>query len=586
MVRHSRKLLSLSVILVLLSVTLIGCMGNNQAPVSSNNPPASTTNPQPNQTQTNQTQMNNPSTSEPQQPAGPPMVNGKYEPAVTLTTVKRIPGAAQYKNGETADDNVHYRWVKENLGIEIKNLWSVADTSGAYATRLSLMLSSGEELPDVVFASGSAAQMLIDSGRFMEVGELFDKYASETWKNAMNENPGVWYEFTRDGKRYGIPNLDYDYNNDPVLWVRKDWMERLNLNPPTNLEEFEKMLEAFTYRDPDNDGQNNTYGVSTALKNSYNDSFGLGWVFGAYGSLPDFWLVQEDGTLAYGSVQTEIKQGLQKLKEWVQKGYIPQEAAIWDAAKAGSFMSAGSAGTFAGPYWSEAWPMGDLNKNNPNAELTTFTLPVGPDGTSMHYGRYPYNGALFINKDMKNPEIFFTYANFLFDNIADPKPGTEFEHGWAQGYDWDIVDGEVTYDLEKIPGGGVRVFFYSLLDQGPRIPSQNVQALVRIHETGEAQTPYEKIWGGFVPEIEFQSASNVWYSREYSVKNAFTGGTTSTMQTRWDYLKKLEMETFSKIIFGDEPVDTFDAFVKEWHAQGGQDITKEVNEWYQSVTQQ
>lgn len=71
---------------------------------------------------------------------------------------------------------------------------------------------------------------------------------------------------------------------------------------------------------------------------------------------------------------------------------------------------------------------------------------------------------------MKNPEIFFTYGNYLYDNIADPKPGSEWEHGWAKGYDWDIVDGEPTYDFNKIPGGGVRVFFYSLLYHGPRIP--------------------------------------------------------------------------------------------------------------------
>lgn len=518
------------------------------------------------------------------QEAGLQLVDGKYDPPVTITTVRRIVSAAEFKNGETMDDNVHYRWAKDKLGIEIKNLWSVKDTNGAYATKLKLALSSNEEMPDVLFASGSVAQMLIDSGKFMDVGELFDKYAGETWKKAMNEDPSVWYEFTRDGKRYGIPNLDYDYNNDPVLWVRGDWMKKFNLEAPTTLEDYEKMLEAFTNGDPDGDGQKNTYGVSTGLKDSYSDSFGLGWVFGAYGTMPGFWLKQEDGSIGYGSVQPEIKQGLQKLKDWVQKGYIPQEAGIWDAAKAGSFMSAGSAGTFSGPYWSEAYPMGDLEKNNPEAELVTFPLPVGPDGKSMHYGRHPYNGAIFINKKMKNPEIFFTYANYLFDHVADPKPGSEFENGWAKGYDWDIVDGEVTYDLAKIPGGGVRVFFYSLLEHGPRIPSQNLQALVKIAESGKAETPYEKIWGGFVPPIELQSATDVWDSREFSVKSEFTGGTTPTMETKWDYLKKLEMEKFSKIIFGNDPVESFDAFVEEWKAQGGEQITKEVNEWYQSVS--
>lgn len=540
----------------LMSMTLLGCMGSDSNPGTSSQSGSDDT---------------------------PQLVDGKFDPPVTISTVRRIAGAVEFKNGETIDDNVHYRWAKERLGIEIKNLWSVRDTNGAYATRLKLALSSNEEMPDVLFASGAEAQMLIDSGKFMEIGELFDQYAGETWKNAMNEDPSVWYEFTRDGKRYGIPNLDYDYNNDPVLFVRGDWMEKLDLEAPTDLDQYEAMLEAFTHGDPDGDGNNNTYGVAAGLKDSYGDSFGLGWVFGAYGSMPGFWLEQEDGSIGYGSVQPQIKQGLEKLKSWVQKGYIPQESGIWDAARAGAYMSAGSAGTFSGPYWSAAWPMGDLENNNPEAELITFPLPVGSDGQSMHYGRHPYNGAIFINKDMENPEIFFHYANYLFDHAADPEPGSEFEHGWAKGYDWDEVDGEIVYDLDKIPGGGVRVFFYSLLDQGPRIPSQNVEALVRINESGEAKTPYEKIWGGFVPPIELLSATDVWNSREFSVKNAFTGGTTKTMETKWDYLKKLEMETFSKIVFGNEPIDAFDDFVEEWKAQGGDQITAEVNEWYDSV---
>ncbi|WP_054956781.1 extracellular solute-binding protein [Paenibacillus dakarensis] len=572
MANHVRRFLVIAMTMLLVFVTVVGCSGGGGDTGKTAEPVKA------------EEGKTEPAKAEAPDEGLKP-VNGKFDPPVTITTVRRMAGAVQFKNGETIDDNVHYRWVKDNLGIEIKNLWSVKDSNGAYATKLKLALSSNEKMPDVLFASGQEAQMLIDSGKFMEVGELFDKYAGETWKKAMSEDPSVWHEFTRDGKRYGIPNLDYDYNNDPVLWVRGDWMKKLNLDPPKTLDEYEKMLDAFTNGDPDGDGQKNTYGVSTGLKDSYGDSFGLGWVFGAYGSMPSFWIKKDDGTIAYGSVQPEIKQGLQKLKEWVEKGYIPQEAGIWNAEKAGAFMSAGSGGTFAGPYWSEAWPMGDLTKNNPGAELTTFTLPTGPDGKSMHYGRHPYNGALFINKDMKNPEIFFHYANYMFDNVADPKPGSEFENGWAKGYDWDMVDGKVTYDLEKVPGGGVRVFFYGLLDQGPRIPSQNVQALVKIAESGKAETPYEKIWGGFVPPIELQSATNVWNSREHSVKTAFTGGKTKTMESKWDYLKKLEMETYSKIVFGGESLDSFDKFVEEWNKQGGEQITKEVNEWYTSVTQ-
>ena len=49
------------------------------------------------------------------------------------------------------------------------------------------------------------------------------------------------------------------------------------------------------------------------------------------------------------------------------------------------------------------------------------------------------------------------------------------------------------------------------------------------------------------------------------------------------YLDKLEEETFVKIIMGTESIDAFDTFVDNWYANGGTEITEEVNAWYQSV---
>ncbi len=35
-----------------------------------------------------------------------------------------------------------------------------------------------------------------------------------------------------------------------------------------------------------------------------------------------------------------------------------------------------------------------------------------------------------------------------------------------------------------------------------------------------------------------------------------------------------------KIVMGKVPVDEFDKFVAQWKQLGGEQITKEVNEWY------
>lgn len=55
-------------------------------------------------------------------------------------------------------------------------------------------------------------------------------------------------------------------------------------------------------------------------------------------------------------------------------------------------------------------------------------------------------------------------------------------------------------------------------------------------------------------------------------------GRTKTMDSKWANLKKLEEETFAKIITGKVGSDAFDSFVEEWKASGGDEITKEVQE--------
>lgn len=74
----------------------------------------------------------------------------KYDPAVTITTAWGIDPELKFKNGESMENNVATKWAKDKFGIEIKSLWSVTDTNSAFATKLRLAMSSGQEMPDIV----------------------------------------------------------------------------------------------------------------------------------------------------------------------------------------------------------------------------------------------------------------------------------------------------------------------------------------------------------------------------------------------------------------------------------------------------
>ncbi|PDO10923.1 MAG: sugar ABC transporter [Candidatus Reconcilbacillus cellulovorans] len=563
---NKRRLLA-AVAAIVLAIASAGCSGKTKEPAGSSGASPSA------------------QTSSQATGAGQSAYKDKYDPPVTITTVWGVDPALTFKNGETIENNVATRWALETLGIQIKTLWSVTDTNGAFATKLRLAMSSGQEMPDVVTVGDEQlAQDLIDSGLFREVGSLFDQYANDIWKKAMALDPNVWNPYIRDGKRMGLPVLDYAYNHDYLLWIRQDWLDKLGLQAPKTLDDLEKVMDAFKNRNPDGLKPNEVIPLSIGFKNSMNTWMGdPSWVFGAFGTIPQQWNKTPDGKLEYGSINPAMKPGLQKLREWYEKGYIPKEAALWDENKTAEPAVAGKSGIIPGPYWMSGWPLRDTAKNVPHAVWKPFPIPTGPDGKAGRHGTHFTNGVTLISKNAKHPEALFTYQNYLFQHLANPEPDGIFDIGVFKGYDYDLdANGNPVYG-DKVPGGAVNVMRYFLVRDGARIPDAQMKALLNLAQGKEPQTWLEReLKNNYGPETP-NAAVVLMQQPDISYKDMYTGPATPTMKTKWDYLKKLESQTFNEIIYGKAGLDAFDKFVETWKASGGDQITKEVNDWYAAL---
>lgn len=529
------------------------------------------------------------------------MTDGKYSPTITLSTVIGLDSnAAIFKEGESIEDNVHTRLIKDRLGIELKYDWVVTNTNDAYKTKLRLMLSSGEKMPDVVRYRGDmeTVNLLIDSGQFMSVDELVEQYAGEQYKKGLELDPTIWFPITREGKKMALPILDYAYNGNQTLWIREDWLKNVGLEAPTTLEEMETVMDAFVNKDPDGNGKDDTLGLAAGFKNGFNNWMtDIGFVFGAHGVIPGSWNPGEDGALEMGSVQPEAKDALIVLKEWMDKGYISQDAALKDETGGSEYFTKGQAGMMVGPNWIPAWPLPDLKANVPGAEYKAYPLPKGPTGQAGGAGNNPpVNGYLFINKDAENPEAVLHYYNFLFENFANPQPDSEFAMGFAEGYDYAVApDGTVirnNVDAQKYPDlfPGVDLnnslpnpLFYTLTYEGARIPTLYADSMVKAANGGELETPYEKTEvGGRFPE-NIHGMKVIMDQKDAYIKNYYMGPLTETMQSKNELLNKLINEAYNKIIYDQAPTDEFDTMVDNWKKSGGDQITEEVNGWYDTV---
>ncbi|MNG19963.1 hypothetical protein D3C84_1041790 [compost metagenome] len=74
---------------------------------------------------------------------------------------------------------------------------------------------------------------------------------------------------------------------------------------------------------------------------------------------------------------------------------------------------------------------------------------------------------------------------------------------------------------------------------------------------------------------------NQYVKNNLLMPSEFYGTPTQTMGDKLSTLQKSELEAFTKIIMGAS-IDSFDKFVSDWKSLGGDQITKEVNDWAKS----
>ncbi|SDC41028.1 putative aldouronate transport system substrate-binding protein [Paenibacillus sp. UNCCL117] len=504
-----------------------------------------------------------------------------FDPPVVITTAKALRDFGALSGSDTTENNPITRWAKDRLGIIQKNKWIVTEQNEALTTRIKLALSEGEELPDVLFLTNhdipELLESLVDSGKIMDIEQAFETYAPPRVKEAYEKNPEVWRTVMVHGKAWGLPQISDGVVGDPILWVRQDWLDKLNLKPPATIEELEQVLDAFTYGDPDGNGKADTRGLALAGKNTLNGWMGdASFLFGAYGDQPYQWNRTKDGTLSYGSVQPQVKPALIKLNDWYEKGYIDPDFGTHDEDKAASLVTSGVAGIISGPGWMGGWPLVETAAANPGAVMKPIPYPSGPEGKIGRVGSKMSYGSYFFRAGFTRMDAVFAYWDAVYGAFIED-PESDFRYGFGEGYDYIMKDGKPVFDF---PGSNHSISSYLLFGPGSTPPHviQGESLESRVYR-GHVETPYEQRLAATSSKLYLEGRIVGAKQTEHSQRDQFVGPHTRTMALKWPLLKKLEKETYLKIVYGKAKADALDEFAEQWFALGGADITREVNEW-------
>lgn len=427
-------------------------------------------------------------------------------------------------------------------------------------------------------------KQLAEAGVIMPLDEIYEKYAAPLTKEIMLETGTAPFDAaTFDGKLYGLPNVDSTLMLADIIWLRTDWLEKLDLQVPTTMDELISTIEKFCAADFDGNGVDDTIGLGI-VKDLWGGFAGLRGFFNGFDSYPGIW-VEQDGKLVYGSVLPGTKDALALLASLNERGLLDKEFGVKDSGKVAESTTAGKCGALYGAQWNSIWPLQSCKDLDPDSQWQAFAIVSGTGKPVKAQTAVGTTGWTVVRKDVEHPEAVVKLFNMFLDKnwgpnnengiyyapldsesiwklspVVPTKPDKNIEAFLA------LEKGRQTGDYSHVTGEG-----YSIL--------KKLEAYESGSEEGFAMWGWERIYGAggaYGVLVDYQENGMLQ-------DNQFVGAPTETMTARMSTIEKMQDEVFTRIILGEAPVDDFDKFVTDFYALGGTEITEEVNAWYESV---
>lgn len=515
----------------------------------------------------------------------------KYPETVTVHMGGKMNPNAKIPEGMSFDDNSYTRLLKEDLNIEIVYDW-VASMSD-FDEKTSLCIGSNT-VPEIMNVTAAQYRALLKYDMIQPLDQYFDDYASDALKSYVDSGGDELMDCitNENGEIMAIPAPNLMAGGINEMWIRQDWLDKLDLEAPRTWDELAEVAEAFVNQDPDGNGEDDTIGIlgpgnADHMNAVGGNQFGLDPLFSCYQSYPQYWLEGEDGKVEYGSVRPETKSALENISKLYTDGLIDPEMLVRSDSK--EPLLAGKVGIFFGPWWC-AYTFADTTLSGA-ADWRAYFTPLSEDGKYYTHMAEPTTQYVVASKDCRNPEAAFKIINYLIANeqswveegVSSTEMGTADFYPLYNTYD-NADEIETSYEvLTKYLAGETTIDEVDFSTH--KLLKSDMEAVTELKKE-----PYDDFslenWNleselakGNLPRlVAIMVGDAPLVNEEYVPVYNMYNGQTETMEAKWANLKKMEEETFAKIIMGKADISEFDTFVKNWKSQGGDQILKEINE--------
>lgn len=444
----------------------------------------------------------------------------------------------QYSN---FDPNVDYttKYLQEKTGYEVNYEMLPAEN---FDEKLNLMVANKEDF-DVMKLSAPQFYKLATSGALEPLDELI-----KTHGNYINEaiDQSTWESATIDGKVYAIPEKGSGVSVGEELVVRQDWMDELKLTAPTTPDELYTVLKTIKEKKkivPLTGSKDSIYGDIAA-------AFGV----------PFEWK-DVDGQLLHKAELPAMKDFLAYMNKLYAEGLLDLEMPINTGAKAIEKFTSGKAAMFKLAWWSSTATTTALATNFPDAKIGIIPYLKGADGKAVVSANNATSWFIAIPKASKHKDDAMKLINAklepeTFKGLAIGTEGVHHE-----------------FKEEK---------YFPIL---PKFNDDLTNASA--YMTGVDEKNYPTYW-----QARVRKDVSIQFYYEAFQKNAeglivvdplSYAPPIDAVSTNKQKLTKLLDDNVMKFISGAEPLTNYDKFLAQWKADGGADMVKGANDWFQTT---
>lgn len=446
-------------------------------------------------------------------------------------------------------DNKIFDLIQKNTNSQFKIEWVPKPN---YTDKINIMFAANK-LPMVTVAEtnlvrSSNIYTAIKRGMFWDVTALIDQYPNlkELYSNElMIRNASI------DGKLYGLPRPR------PLvragLVYRKDWLERLGLKPPTNPEEMYELAKAFTLKDPDANGKNDTIGLDyadiSAGSPGWNGIDTLVCAIGGYNQ----WGVEND-KLVPAFMTDQYLQVLSIFKRLYQEKLMNQDFMMASGARQYASFKNATAGMFLGTIDSLATgAFNALYGIVPMDKIAIAPVFRGPKGPSVNAGSGS-NGLILFSKSSVKTRAELKSLLAVFDKMASPEMSNLLNYG---------IEGE-SYVMEN---GMPKISNQQMI-------AENIGDLINLF----LMPPFSES----IQPTEIGNRAREWEkeTEKYAVANVCEPFNSATYGERGGILDKQLTDARIKFVMGALDEGGYKKATTDWLNNGGAKIIQEYTEEY------